>query len=125
MTKKIYLMWNSYISNELLTICVLTKVKQLYLFKYDKEALKAQEQGCMLPFPYSEKVSCFSKLPSFFESRKLNPDTRKRMGIVCDDDDFSILLSNHGQKNSDNFLIISDKTYQMLKNPEEDKTLKR
>lgn len=118
-------MWNSYVSNELLTICAVTRVKNLYLLKYDKEALIAQTQGCILPFPYSEQVVCFPKLPPFFESRKLNPDIRRRMGIVCDNDDFSILLSNHGQKNSDNFLIISDKSYRMLKNPEEDKTLKR
>lgn len=122
MIKKIYLLWNSYITHELITIGTLNKIGKKYMFKYEVDALKAQEQGCLLPFPYIEDEVYFSFLPRFFERRMLNKETRNRLNLNCDSNDvFSILTLNHGRTNSDNFYVFSEEKYQVLKELQESK----
>lgn len=115
MIKRIYLLWNSYRTKELLTIGTLNKIGNKYMFKFEQEALKAREQGCFLPFPYTEDEVYFSFLPNFFERRMLNKETRNKLNLNCDSKDiFSILTLNNGQTNSDNFYIFTEERYTEL-----------
>lgn len=103
MLGQVYLLWDSYKKNRTYLIGVLSKKNNNYLFKYNKDALLALSDGCMLPFPYSEKVYVFSSLPLFF-NRRIN-FRKGKIGNVLD-----TLTINDGRMNNDNFRIISDST---------------
>lgn len=118
MIKKVYLLWNSYINNEVLLIGTLTEVdKKGYLFQFSEEALKAASLGCFLPFKYTDKVLIFDSLPFFFEQRilkgKFNQET---FGINYDiNNKLGVLVYGDAVKNTDNFKVITEEKYKSLK----------
>lgn len=115
MMKTVYLLWNSYTTKELLKIGTLNIIGKKYMFKYDEQALIAEQQGCFLPFKYTEDELYFSFLPSFFERRMLNKEIRERLNLNCKKNDiFSILTLNNGKTNGDNFYILGEEKYQAL-----------
>ena len=68
--KTVVLVWQSYNTNEYIPIGTLTEVNQRkYLFKYTENALRARQEGCFLPFPYTEEFKVFETLPTFFLQR--------------------------------------------------------
>ena len=116
MIKKVYLLWNAYVTNELLVVASLTRLDNNYIFKYESDALKAMECGCMLPFIYSKDEMYFEALPHFFTQRMLNETMLTRLGIDYNPkDELSILTCFNGRKNNDNFLVVREEVYETLK----------
>ncbi len=101
MLEKIYLLWDSYKANRTYLIGCLSKKGNNYVFEYEKEALLAYNDGCMLPFPYTDGAYCFNSLPPFFE-RRIN----YRKGKI--NDELQSLLENNGRINNDNFHITDN-----------------
>jgi len=123
MIKKIYLLWHAYSTKELLTIASLEKLdNNKYLFKYEKDAVKAKNMGCFLPFNYTDEEVYFNSLPNFFSQRMLTSKFYvDRLNIKYEsNDDLSILCYGNGVKNTDNYSIISDVDYMNLYNREYD-----
>lgn len=117
MIKKIYLLWHAYSTKELLTIASLEKIdNNKYLFKYEKDAIKAKSMGCFLPFNYTDEELYFSSLPTFFSQRMLTSKFYiDKLNIKYDSDDIlSILCYGNGVKNTDNYSIVSDIDYMNL-----------
>lgn len=113
MNKRLYLVWYSYKTNEYLLIGYLDKTEKKYYYRTTKEALKAQELGCILPIPYNDgEVIEFDNLPSFFKNRVLN-DERSDQGLPKMDD-FLYLVSTKGEIISDSFLTLSETDFQEL-----------
>jgi len=109
MIKKVYLLWNAYITNEILVIASLTKKDNNYVFKYESDAIKALDYGCMLPFVYSKDEIFFDSLPHFFTQRMLNEPMLNKLGVDYNPkDELSILTCLNGIKNNDNFLVIRE-----------------
>ena len=72
MINRVFLLWQSYKTKEILLLGSLTKKEEKgYEFKYEKDATRAQSLGCFLPFPYTEDKIYFSTLPTFFTQRML------------------------------------------------------
>lgn len=118
MIKKVYLLWNSYVTKELLVIASLTEVENKgYVFKYEKDAIKAEQLGCFLPFNYTEEELCFNSLPYFFSQRMLKSKYYiDKFGINYDcSNELDILTYGNSVKNNDNFSIVSEEKYQNLK----------
>lgn len=117
MINKVYLLWHAYITKELLVIASLTKTdNSKYIFKYEKDALKAKKLNCFLPFNYTEEELYFNSLPDFFSQRMLTSKYYvDKLGINYDsNDELSILTYGDSIKNTDNFRIISEKDYNSL-----------
>lgn len=120
MINKVYLLWHSYISNELLTICSLEKIAPKgYIMKYNEEAIKAKALGCFLPLSYTKEDIHLNNLPSFFSQRMLTSKYYiEKFNIEYDKtDELSILCYGGGVKNTDNFCIFSEEDYNKFKNP--------
>ena len=103
MLEKVYLLWDSYKKNRTYLIGVLSKKNDNYIFKYNQDAILALSDGCMLPFPYTEKTYAFSSLPLFF-NRRIN-HRKGKVGNMLD-----VLNINDGRMNNDNFRIVSSST---------------
>lgn len=118
MIKKVYLLWHTYKTNELLTIASLTELdNKAYIFKYEHEALKAKQLGCFLPFNYTEQELYFESLPMFFEQRMLKSSFNvEKFGINNNQNELSVLTYGDSIKNNDNFRIVSEQTYYALTN---------
>lgn len=101
MLEKVYLLWDSYKTNKTYLIGYLLKKEDKYIFKYDEEALLAYSDGCMLPFPYTDKFYQFNSIPLFF-SRRIN----YRKGKI--NNELNSLLENNGRINNDNFHIVEN-----------------
>lgn len=117
MVKKVYLLWNAYVTKELLVIASLSKSENdEYVFKYEKDAIKAKNLGCFLPFSYADNEIKFNSLPDFFAQRMLTSKFYvEKFGIKYDvNDEFAMLCYGNSVRNTDNFSIISDQTYQKL-----------
>ena len=117
MIKKVYLLWHAYTTGELLVIGSLTKTEDKgYMFKYEKDAVKAKSLNCFLPFGYTEEELYFSSLPDFFSQRMLTSKYyADKLGIKYDNnDELSVLTYGDSIKNTDNFRIISEKDYNSL-----------
>lgn len=116
MINKVYLLWHTYNTNELLTVASLTKFDKKYIFKYEEDAIKAIKCGCMVPFTYTEEEICFDSLPLFFTQRMLSETMLNKLGINYNmNDEFSILTFNHGRRNNDNFYVVKEEFYNELK----------
>ena len=114
MIKEAFLLWHAYVSNEMLLIGTLRKEEKGYTFEYGKDAVKAMELGCFLPFPYTEDQLYFEMLPSFFTQRMLTGEFNVNKFKVSDLDELELLTRYDGVKNSDNFSVVS--TYNEIKN---------
>ena len=86
----------------------------LEVFFYGKDAVKAMELGCFLPFPYTQNKLYFEMLPSFFAQRMLTGEFNVNKFKVSDLDELELLTHYDGIKNSDNFSVVS--TYNEIKN---------
>lgn len=118
MMKKVYLVWHSFVMNQLFTIGTLTEVNDKhYIFKYDVDALDAAQEGCFLPFRYTTEEIHFSGLPVFFDQRMLKGQFNiKTFGIdYSAQKEMDLLTFGDGVKNSDNFRVVSEPTYLVLK----------
>lgn len=121
MIKKVYLIWQHYHTGEYLLIANLTKESNnKYIFKYTKDAIKAMNLGCFLPIPIKdynniEQDLVFNSLPLFFSQRILIASkyiiNKFEMNNIPQDE-LSILTYDYGRRNSDNFYIIDELTYQ-------------
>lgn len=114
MIDRVFLLWQSYNTNELLLLGSLRKLENKgYEFSYEKDALKAEKLGCLLPFTYSEDKISFSSLPPFFAQRMLTNNYNAKMyGINYDpNNELATLSYLNSVKNSDNFSIISEEQY--------------
>jgi hypothetical protein len=108
---KVYLLWRSYHQDELIPIgCLKLLENGTYAFKFIETALAAEAQGCFLPFPYTDGVIQFEKLPLFFEQRILKGDyNKKKFGLdKSSDNKMEFLVYGDSIKNSDNFQVISE-----------------
>jgi len=121
MNKKVYLCWQHYQTKDFLLIASLTKNENgNYVFKYTKEALKALQLGCFLPIPIEnpndiEKEFTSNTLPTFFSQRMLVSSKYiiQKLGLEnMPSDELSILTYDYGRRNSDNFYVIDEPTYQ-------------
>ena len=118
MIKKVYLVWHSFVMNQLFTIGTLTEVDDKhYIFKFDVDALAAAEAGCFLPFKYTTEEMRFNGLPAFFDQRMLKGQFNiKTFGIdYSAQKEMDLLTYGDGVKNSDNFRVVSEPTYLVLK----------
>lgn len=116
MIKKVYLMWNSYNTNENLTIGSLFLENQQYVFQFEEDAIRAMEYGCMLPFIYTNEKIYFDSLPQFFASRKQKKEILDKMGVIYNiNDELSILTAFNGIKNTDNFMVVTEEMHENLK----------
>lgn len=112
---EVYLLWESYESNELIPIGVLKQLDDKYSFKYLSDALKAIEQGCFLPFPYTHDVLYFDTLPDFFEQRILKGEFNShKFDLKKENNKLNYLVYRDSIRNSDNFRIISEEKYNKL-----------
>lgn len=114
MIKKVYLLWNNYATDELLVIGSLEELDdKSYVFRYEKDSMKAAMNGCFLPFGYTEDVIYFDTLPAFFEQRMLKGDYNiEKFGIKLNSNNkLGILLYGNAQKNNDNFMVVSEAYY--------------
>ena len=112
---EVYLLWESYESNKLIPIGVLKQLNDKYSFKYLSDALKAIEQGCFLPFPYTQDVLYFDTLPDFFEQRILKGEFNShKFDLKKDNNKLNYLVYRDSIRNSDNFRIISEEKYKKL-----------
>lgn len=117
MIDRVFLLWQSYNTNELLLLGSFRKRENKgYEFSYEKDALKAEKLGCLLPFAYSEDKISFSSLPPFFAQRMLiNGYNAKMYDINYDpNNELAALSYLNSVKNSDNFSIISEKQYREI-----------
>lgn len=128
MSKKVYLFWEPFNisgnSREKLMIASLTKASDKnYIFKYEKDAIRAMSLGCFLPIAIDdpaniEKEIVLDSLPLFF-SRRILPFSKfniDKFGINYDSyDEFGLLTYGDGRTNSDNFSIIDEETYEARK----------
>lgn len=126
MINKVYLLWNTYETNELLTIGSLTKLDKGYIFKYGNDAKKAMSLGCFLPFNYTEENIYFDSLPYFFTQRmlksKFNVET---FGVDFQNkNELDILTYGDAIKNNDNFRVISEQSFNTLKKESNDYIVK-
>lgn len=118
MIKKVYLLWHAYITKELLVIGSLSKKdNNNYIFKYEKDAIKAKKLGCFLPFAFTDEEIKFSSLPTFFTQRMLTSKyyIEKFKIDYNPNDELSILCYGNSVKNTDNFSIISEENYKLFK----------
>lgn len=112
---EVYLLWESYESNKLIPIGVLKQLDDKYSFKYLSDALKAIEQGCFLPFPYTHDVLYFDTLPDFFEQRILKGEFNShKFDLKKENNKLNYLVYRDSIRNSDNFRIISEEKYNKL-----------
>lgn len=121
MINRVFLLWQSYTTKELLLLGSLTKVEEKgYEFKYEKDAVRAQKLGCFLPFEYTEDKLYFSSLPPFFAQRMLTSHYNStKFGINYDpNNELAALTYKNSIKNSDNFSIISEDLYQSINSKE-------
>ena len=112
---EVYLLWESYVSKQLIPIGVLKQLNNKYLFAYLDSANQAIEQGCFLPFPYTQDVLYFDTLPDFFEQRILKGEFNShKFNLKKDDDRLNYLVYRDSVKNSDNFKVVSGEKYKKL-----------
>lgn len=112
---EVYLLWESYQTNELLPIGILKQIKENFSFQYLKTAEEAIKQGCFLPFPYTEDILYFDTLPDFFEQRILKGEfNSQKFALKKDDSKLNYLIYRDSIKNSDNFRIVSEEKYRKL-----------
>lgn len=111
--RKVYLLWQSYISEELMPIGVLTDIgDNQYSFTYFPTAKTAYMNGCFLPFPYTEKPYFFVGLPHFFEQRILKGEfNQSKFGLSDKGHKFDCLIYMDSIKNSDNFSIVNEEGF--------------
>ena len=111
MVNKVFLLWHSFHTKEMLLIASLMKVNNKYVFKYERDAYKAMNLGCFLPFPYTEKELSFDILPSFFSQRMLTSKfNRDKFDIKFTlDDELALLAYGDSVRNSDNFRVVTEK----------------
>ena len=116
MINKVFLLWHAYITKELLVIGSLSKDGNRYIFKYEKDAARAKDLGCFLPFPYTENELYFSMLPSFFTQRMLTSRyNMDKFGVKYDsNNELALLTYGDSVKNNDNFRIVSEDSYKLL-----------
>ncbi len=114
---EVYLLWESYKTNKILAIGVLKQLSDdKYSFKYFDTAKVAMEQGCFLPFPYSEEEMFFETLPDFFEQRILKGDFNTyKFDLKNEKNKLNYLVYRDSIKNSDNFKIVSEEKFQKMK----------
>ncbi len=112
---EVYLLWESYETNKLLPIGILKQVNDNYSFQYLNGAKQAIEQGCFLPFPYTEKILYFDTLPDFFEQRILKGDFNShKFNLKKDNNKLNYLVYRDSVRNSDNFKIVSEEKFNKL-----------
>jgi len=118
MIRRVYLLWHSFVMNELHTIGTLTETENKnYIFKFDEDALKAEEDGCFLPFKYTTEPLFFNKLPAFFDQRMLKSQFNiETFGIkYSPEKEMEILAFGDAIRNHDNFRVVTERTYKVLK----------
>ncbi len=112
---EVYLLWESYLSNKLIPIGVLKYLNNKYLFQYLASAKIAINEGCFLPFPYTEDILYFDTLPNFFEQRILKGDFNSyKFDLKKENNKLDYLVFRDSIKNSDNFRIISEDKFQKM-----------
>ncbi len=112
---EVYLLWESYKTNELMPIGVLRQIDERFSFQYFHTAKEASEQGCFLPFPYVEDVLYFDTLPDFFEQRILKGEfNNHKFDLIKDNNKLNYLIYRDSVKNNDNFRIVSEEKYHKL-----------
>lgn len=100
--ESIYLLWDSYKSNNTYKIGKFIQTDENeYVFYYLEDALKAIEEGCFLPFPYQNIPIVFDSIPPFF-SRRVNTRDMKTSDIFSKLDGCCI--------NNDNFHLEREKS---------------
>lgn len=111
--KKVYLLWRSYLEEELIPIGVLADLENgNYSFNYFATAKEANLLGCFLPFPYTEETYYFDSLPFFFEQRILKGEFNKtKFGLKSGTHKLDCLVYGDSIRNGDNFQIISEEKY--------------
>lgn len=116
MVDKVFLLWHSYVTDEMLLIGSLRKINNKYIFKYEKDAVTAMNMRCFLPFPYTEKEIDFDILPSFFAQRMLTSKyNMNKFGIKYDPkNELALLAFGDSIRNSDNFRIVTSESYNLI-----------
>lgn len=116
MVDKVFLLWHSYVTDEILLIGSLRKNDNKYVFKYEKDAVKAMNMRCFLPFPYTEKEIDFDILPSFFAQRMLTSKyNMNKFGIKYDPkNELALLAFGDSIRNSDNFRVVTPESYNLI-----------
>jgi len=116
MVDKVFLLWHAYATGEMLLIGSLRKVGNKYVFKYEKDAVKAMSLRCFLPFAYTEEEIYFDALPSFFAQRMLTSRyNMDKFGVKYNpNNELALLIYGDGKRNSDNFRIVNPETYSIL-----------
>ena len=119
MIDKVYLLWASYLTKEMLLIGTLVRDNSKYVFKYEKDVSKAIDLGCMIPFPYTDELIRFDSLPLFFYRRMIRRELLDQFNVNYNrNDELSILTSTNGKRNNDNFYVVRFEVLEKLKNKE-------
>jgi len=116
MVDKVFLLWHAYTTDEILLVGSLRKFDGKYIFKYERDAVKAMSLRCFLPFPYTEKEIYFDALPSFFAQRMLTSKYNlNKFGIIYDpNNDLALLAFGDSIRNSDNFRVVTPDGYKLI-----------
>ena len=113
---EVYLLWESYVSNKLIPIGILKQINDKFSFQYLEEAKQAVEEGCFLPFPYTENILYFETLPNFFEQRILKGEFNShKFELKKENNKLNYLVYRDSIKNSDNFKIVSEDKFHKLR----------
>lgn len=121
MIDRIYLMYHSYLLNEILEVGILERKEKGYSYMLGKDSEKAELSGCMIPF---RNPVTFDVLPDFFTQRMVSGAMLSKMNLSYNPkDDLSILAASRGIKNSDNFFIFTEIEYAQFK--DENKQFKK
>lgn len=116
MVDKVFLLWHAYVTDEMLLIGSLRKVNSKYVFKYEKDSVKAMNLGCFLPFPYIEREISFDILPSFFAQRMLTSKyNMSKFGVKYEpNNELALLAYGDSVRNSDNFRVVTPESYNLI-----------
>ncbi len=119
--KELYLIWNSYISKNIIILGKLIKDDDKYIFAYNIPGAKiAQNEGCVLPFKLDQSVYVSKQLFPFFKNRIMDTHRRsfqdylENLGLKKYDD-LKILEKTRGMSNGDNFQLITHDELEKLR----------
>lgn len=123
MVDSVFLLWHAYVTDEMLLIGSLKKINNKYVFRYEKDSVKAMNLGCFLPFPYTEEELSFDILPSFFAQRMLTSKYNMNKFDVKYDPKNELALLAYGDsvRNSDNFRVVTPDSYYLIYGIQNDK----
>ena len=115
--KNVVLIWQSYQTKEYIPIGILSELEnKTYKWQFLESAKEAENQGCFLPFKYTEEIKQFDSLPPFFNRRLLvNPFIRSTFDIdIPTRSTLELLTYSNSKINNDNFQIMTEESIREL-----------